>query len=207
MAPHLEQNRTAHPRAPGLRLRRALPLAGPPHARLYGVESSSCNSRHLAARLRLRYVKKNTELTMTGPYAFTRNPLYLGSMLIAFGFALASRNIWIALALAVLFAVIYVPVIRSEEAFLRSKFNEFDDYAARVPRLLPRLIPASSPESERGSFSSGSVSKTPRVQCTDRCGGHLCRACAANLFLGLSAAASRTVSIGFDLASTLALHF
>ena len=101
------------------------------------------------------YVKKNTELTMTGPYAFTRNPLYLGSMLIAFGFALASRSIWIALALAVLFAVIYVPVIRSEEAFLRSKFNEFDDYAARVPRLLPRLSPASSSESERGAFSSG----------------------------------------------------
>lgn len=101
------------------------------------------------------YVKKNTELTMTGPYAFTRNPLYLGSMLIAFGFALASRSIWIALALAVLFAVIYVPVIRSEEAFLRSKFDGFDDYAARVPRLLPRLSPASSSESERGAFSSG----------------------------------------------------
>ncbi|MFY9935811.1 MAG: methyltransferase, partial [Silvibacterium sp.] len=62
------------------------------------------------------YVKKNMELTVTGPYAFTRNPLYLGSMLIAFGFALASRSIWIALALAVLFALIYIPVIRSEEA-------------------------------------------------------------------------------------------
>src|ERR1700740_867815 len=67
------------------------------------------------------YVKKNTELTVTGPYAFTRNPLYLGSMLIAFGFALASRSMWIVLALAALFAVIYIPVIRSEEAFLRSK--------------------------------------------------------------------------------------
>src|SRR5271170_3095633 len=55
------------------------------------------------------YVKKNTELTVTGPYAFTRNPLYLGSVLIAFGFALASRSIWIALALVALFVVIYVP--------------------------------------------------------------------------------------------------
>jgi protein-S-isoprenylcysteine O-methyltransferase Ste14 len=100
------------------------------------------------------YVKKNTELTMTGPYAFTRNPLYLGSMLIAFGFALASRSIWIALALAVLFAVIYIPVIRSEEAFLRSKFDGFDAYAARVPRLLPRLVPASVDKDERGSFSA-----------------------------------------------------
>jgi protein-S-isoprenylcysteine O-methyltransferase Ste14 len=100
------------------------------------------------------YVKKNAELTMTGPYAFTRNPLYLGSMLIAFGFALASHSIWIALALAVLFAVIYIPVIRSEEAFLRSKFDGFDAYVARVPRLLPRLVPASVDKGERGSFSA-----------------------------------------------------
>ncbi len=99
------------------------------------------------------YVKKNAELTMTGPYAHTRNPLYLGSMLIAFGFALASRSLWIALALAVLFAVIYVPVIRSEEAFLRSKFADFDAYAARVPRLLPRLTPAPADGPESGSFS------------------------------------------------------
>jgi len=99
------------------------------------------------------YVKKNTELTVTGPYAFTRNPLYLGSMLIAFGFALASRSIWIALALVALFAIIYIPVIRSEEAFLRSKFDDFDAYAARVPRLLPRLTPARSLKSERGAFS------------------------------------------------------
>lgn len=99
------------------------------------------------------YVKKNTELTVTGPYAFTRNPLYLGSTLIAFGFALAARSIWIVLALAALFAVIYIPVIRSEEAFLRSAFPEFDDYAARVPRLLPRLSPASSSKRERGAFS------------------------------------------------------
>ena len=100
------------------------------------------------------YVKKNMELTVTGPYAFTRNPLYLGSMLIAFGFALASRSIWIALALAVLFALIYIPVIRSEEAFLRSKFDGFEAYASRVPRLLPRLLPARTDEAGRGSFSA-----------------------------------------------------
>ena len=103
------------------------------------------------------YVKKNTELTVTGPYAFTRNPLYLGSMLIAFGFALASRSIWIAVALAVLFAIIYIPVIHSEEAFLRSRFADFDAYAASVPRLVPRLRPVSvatrEPERSAGSFS------------------------------------------------------
>jgi protein-S-isoprenylcysteine O-methyltransferase Ste14 len=98
------------------------------------------------------YVKKNAELTMTGPYGYTRNPLYLGSMLIAFGFAAASKSIVIVLLLAVLFAVIYIPVIHSEEAYLRSKFESFDVYAASVPRLLPRLRLARL-ETEPGSFS------------------------------------------------------
>lgn len=88
------------------------------------------------------YVKKNAELTVTGPYAYTRNPLYLGSLLIGIGFAIAARSWWIALLLVVMFFAIYVPVIRSEEAFLREKFPEFDDYTRRVPRMLPRLIPA-----------------------------------------------------------------
>ena len=99
------------------------------------------------------YVKKNAELTMTGPYAHTRNPLYVGSMLIAFGFAAASRSIVIVLLLAVLFAVIYIPVIRSEEEFLRSTFADFDAYAARVPRLLPRLRAARIGDGEPGRFS------------------------------------------------------
>jgi protein-S-isoprenylcysteine O-methyltransferase Ste14 len=88
------------------------------------------------------YVKKNRELTVTGPYAHTRNPLYLGSMMIAFGFALAARSIWIAVVMVVLFLVIYVPVIGSEEEYLRSVFPEFDAYAATVPRLLPRFTAA-----------------------------------------------------------------
>jgi protein-S-isoprenylcysteine O-methyltransferase Ste14 len=101
------------------------------------------------------YVKKNAEVTMTGPYAYTRNPLYLGSMLIAFGFALAARSVWIAVALAVLFALIYIPVIRSEEAFLRTKFAGYDAYAARVPRLIPRLRPKVTRDGEGGGFSPG----------------------------------------------------
>ncbi len=88
------------------------------------------------------YVKKNQELTRTGPYAYTRNPLYLGSMMIAFGFAGASRSWVIPVVLAVLFAVIYWPTIQSEEAFLRGEFPEFEEYAQAVPRLLPRLTPA-----------------------------------------------------------------
>jgi protein-S-isoprenylcysteine O-methyltransferase Ste14 len=85
------------------------------------------------------HVKKNAELTTTGPYAYTRNPLYLGSIIIAIGFAVASRNWIIGVVIVGLFLAIYLPVIRSEEQFLRSTFSGFDDYAARVPRLLPRL--------------------------------------------------------------------
>jgi protein-S-isoprenylcysteine O-methyltransferase Ste14 len=91
------------------------------------------------------YVKKNAELTRTGPYAYTRNPLYLGSMLIAFGFAVAAGRIWLGVLLVALFLLIYWPTILSEEAFLRGAFPDFDEYAAQVPRLLPRLTPARFP--------------------------------------------------------------
>src|SRR5258705_11457440 len=84
------------------------------------------------------YVKKNAELTRTGPYAYTRNPLYLGSMLIAFGFAWASGSWVIFVALTALFLAIYLPTILSEEEYLRSQFAGFDEYARQVPRLLPR---------------------------------------------------------------------
>ena len=88
------------------------------------------------------YVKKNRELTVTGPYAHTRNPLYLGSMLIAAGFAVALMSWPMALVLAGGFALIYIPVIASEEEFLRGAFAGFDDYCRQVPRLMPRLTAA-----------------------------------------------------------------
>ena len=98
------------------------------------------------------YVKKNRELTQTGPYAFTRNPLYLGSMLIAAGFAVALLSWMVGLVLAIGFALIYIPVIASEERFLRSTFPDFDAYCRRVPRILPRLSPAKT-EVTPGKFS------------------------------------------------------
>jgi protein-S-isoprenylcysteine O-methyltransferase Ste14 len=96
------------------------------------------------------HVRKNEALTTTGPYAYTRNPLYLGSLIIACGFALAARSWWIAGALVIFFAVVYVPVIRSEEDFLRGRFPEFESYAREVPPLLPRLTPRPG---SHGAFS------------------------------------------------------
>lgn len=86
------------------------------------------------------HVKKNEELATTGPYAYCRNPLYLGSIVIAIGFAIAARDLWVAIVILALFAAIYVPVIRSEEAFLRGYFPQYEAYARRVPRLLPRTV-------------------------------------------------------------------
>lgn len=85
------------------------------------------------------HVKKNEELATTGPYAYTRNPLYLGSIVIAIGFCIAALSLWIAIAMVGMFIAIYVPVIRGEEAFLSAHFPEYAAYASRVPRLFPRL--------------------------------------------------------------------
>ncbi len=85
------------------------------------------------------HVTKNVALTTTGPYSYTRNPLYFGSILIAFGFAAAARSLWIALVFLALFLIIYWPVIVDEEEYLRGQFPDYDAYAARVPRLIPRI--------------------------------------------------------------------
>jgi protein-S-isoprenylcysteine O-methyltransferase Ste14 len=85
------------------------------------------------------HVKKNQELTISGPYAYSRNPLYLGSVVMAVGFAVAAHSLWILALLALFFVAVYLPVIRSEEECLRRMFPGFEEYARQVPRLLPRL--------------------------------------------------------------------
>jgi protein-S-isoprenylcysteine O-methyltransferase Ste14 len=96
------------------------------------------------------HVRKNEQLTTTGPYAYTRNPLYLGSLTLAAGFAISARNWWIAAGIVLIFLAIYVPVIRGEERFLEELFPEYAEYARQVPRLLPRL---SSHSGGGGTFS------------------------------------------------------
>lgn len=87
------------------------------------------------------HIRKNAELAITGPYAYTRNPLYLGSIIIAIGFIIAARNLWIGIGALAMFAFIYLPVITAEEKYLRSAFPGYDLYAKEVPRFLPRLTP------------------------------------------------------------------
>ena len=88
------------------------------------------------------HIHKFEKLTVTGPYSFTRNPLYLGSFFLAAGFAVASGVWWLALIVAVLYLCIYFPVIRVEEGDLRGRFgSEFDEFTSNVPMFFPRLFP------------------------------------------------------------------
>jgi hypothetical protein len=103
------------------------------------------------------HIRKNAELATTGPYAHTRNPLYLGSILIALGFLVAARNVWIGLAALAMFAFVYLPVIRAEEQYLSSAFPDYKDYAGHVPRLWPRLTPYRTGGGEAGSQFSAAL--------------------------------------------------
>jgi protein-S-isoprenylcysteine O-methyltransferase Ste14 len=86
------------------------------------------------------YLKKDRELATSGPYARTRNPLYLGSAILAAGFTIAGNSIWGAMLAAAYFGIFYYFVMRNEEQDLRRLFGAaFDEYAARVPLFFPSL--------------------------------------------------------------------
>src|SRR5919112_2763774 len=88
------------------------------------------------------HIRKNAELAVSGPYAYTRNPLYLGSFLLGIGFTVASGQPLLGLLFAALFLGIYLPVMRVESATLAGLFGEdYTRYARAVPLLLPRLLP------------------------------------------------------------------
>ncbi len=89
------------------------------------------------------HLRKHQQLAISGPYAFTRNPLYLGSVLLAVGFSVASHS-WIsALLLAAYLAIFYPVVIRREQSELQALYGAaFVQYASQVPAFWPRLSPA-----------------------------------------------------------------
>jgi len=84
---------------------------------------------------------KNQQLATSGPYAYTRNPLYIGTLLVAAGLAVAARSIGLAALFAAVFVLVYLPVIQNEEEHLRNLFADYADYAAHVPMLRMRLTP------------------------------------------------------------------
>jgi protein-S-isoprenylcysteine O-methyltransferase Ste14 len=88
------------------------------------------------------HIQKNTFLATSGPYAYTRNPLYLGSFLLALGFTIGAGRWWLGFLFAALFLGIYLPVMRVESATLAQLFGEkFKKYADAVPLFIPRFSP------------------------------------------------------------------
>jgi len=95
------------------------------------------------------HLRKHEALSTTGPYAFTRNPLYFGSALLAAGFLVAGRSWPAALIVGVYFVLFYAAVMRREEYELRAQYGAaFDAYAARVPLFWPRLTPGGAGRSD-----------------------------------------------------------
>jgi len=90
------------------------------------------------------HLEKNTRLTESGPYAYVRNPLYLGTLLVAAGFVIASQRWLLAALFAPVFLLIYLPVIELEEQHLWNLFPDFAGYAKRVPPLWPTFHPVKS---------------------------------------------------------------
>jgi protein-S-isoprenylcysteine O-methyltransferase Ste14 len=84
------------------------------------------------------HLEKNLSLTVSGPYAHVRNPLYIGTLTAAAGFAVASRRWELGVLFAAVFLLVYLPVVELEEQHLARLFPDFKEYAALVPRLLPR---------------------------------------------------------------------
>jgi protein-S-isoprenylcysteine O-methyltransferase Ste14 len=83
------------------------------------------------------HLEKNMQLAETGPYAYVRNPLYIGTLLVAAGLVAASRRLVLGAIFGAVFLFVYLPAIELEEQHLRKLFPEYDAYARRVPALIP----------------------------------------------------------------------
>ena len=112
----------AHPTLPSLAL--GLPVS------VLGLLLRAWAAGHLA---------KNRELATGGPYRYTRNPLYLGTLLVAAGLVAGSRSWGLAVLFGTVFLLVYLPVIELEEQHLRKLFPQYAAYASRVPALFPTL--------------------------------------------------------------------
>jgi protein-S-isoprenylcysteine O-methyltransferase Ste14 len=113
------------------------------------------------------YLQKQSVLTVAGPYAYTRNPLYLGSAVLAVGAAIAV-NSWVAAAIiGAYFALFYSVVMRREEQELRMQHGEaFDEYARAVPLFFPRMTAAKVSWGDAGTFSLVQYKKNREYRAT-----------------------------------------
>lgn len=108
------------------------------------------------------YKLRAARLVTVGPYAYVRNPIYLGNLLIGLGIVFVSGS-WVALAvLAIVFSIEYGAIVSLEEEFLTRTFGDaYREYAGRVPRWLPRLRRSPAPAAASAAFSWRAVRKEP----------------------------------------------
>jgi len=86
------------------------------------------------------HIDKGRALARGGPYSLTRNPLYLGSFIMALGILVAGQGYWLLLPFGLFFFVFYYPVMKREEQELLQGYGpDFVEYAGRVPLFLPRF--------------------------------------------------------------------
>ena len=103
---------------------------------------------------RSRTLGAASDLVTTGPYAHVRNPLYLGNLLLSLGVCVIANVYWMIIVLLVGYFIQYLPIIASEEAYLREFCGAaYRTYYTAVPRFIPRLRGYTNPSAHRFSFS------------------------------------------------------
>ena len=92
------------------------------------------------------HLQKNEALTVTGPYAYVKNPLYIGSIFITTGFCILGDNIYLLAGAVFMFCFHYIPYKRRVEGDrLRRRFgSRFEDYDRKVPDYIPQRTPYSA---------------------------------------------------------------
>lgn len=83
------------------------------------------------------HLAKDQNLAVSGPYAYLRNPLYVGTLIVALGFVVAARNVWLAILFVAVFLLVYLPAVELEEQHLREIFTAYRQYANEVNRFVP----------------------------------------------------------------------
>ena len=91
------------------------------------------------------HLAKNQQLATSGPFAHLRNPLYIGTLIVGMGFAVAGARVAIGAMLLAFFVLFYLPVVGEEEGHLRRLFPGYADYERRVPKFFPRFSAAFPP--------------------------------------------------------------
>ncbi len=129
-----------HPLRPGSLARAGLDLAawllvfGGEALRMWAVG-------HIGRKSRSSDVHAS-RLVTGGPYAYVRNPLYLGGILLTLGLSLLTGSVWVMVGCVGYWIVVYGPIVAAEECFLRQRFGQvYAAYCHTVTRWWPRVRP------------------------------------------------------------------